>query len=224
VVNDLYVSEAGWFAATEQGLFCSQDEGRTWSSLRFSAVELPTQSVRVSRDGETLRIASSNGMLFSDDGGRSWSWHDLPLESGGALKLEWTDATTLVAEARTGLYISRDGGTKWNKAGVGLPGARVEELLLRPGMWLVSMQSAGQSGGLYASMDEGLSWSRIKSKSVDESIGTGTEFPVLAAADTAERIFAGSASDGLYMLELNRVLNAGASRTAQTQVAGRGGH
>jgi photosystem II stability/assembly factor-like uncharacterized protein len=224
LVNDLYSGAASWFAATEQGLFFSQDQGRTWSSLRFSAADLPVQSVRASEDGETLRIASSNGMVFSDDGGRSWSWHDLPLDSGGALKLEWTDQTTLVAEARTGLYISRDGGTTWNKAGAGLPGAHVEELLLRPEMWLVSMQSAGRSGGLYASRDQGLSWSHIKSKGVDESIGTGTEFPVLAAAGAPERIFAGSVSDGLYVLELDRALNANAGRTAQTQIVGGGGH
>ena len=224
VVNDLYASEAGWFAATEQGLFCSKDEGRNWSSLRFSAAELPVQSVRASRDGETLRIASSNGMVFSDDGGRSWSWHDLPLESGGALKLQWTDATTLVAEARTGLYISRDGGTTWSKAGAGLPSAHVEELLVSPGLWLVSIQSAGESGGLYVCRNEGASWLRIKPTGVDDSVGTGGEFPVLAVAGAAERIFAGSASDGLYVLELDRVLNVGASRTAPTQVAVRGGH
>src|ERR1700735_74760 len=224
VVNDVYASEAGWFAATEQGLFSSQDQGRTWSSLRFSAADLPVQSVRASRDAGTLRIAFSHGMVFADDGGRSWSWHDLPLESGGTLKLQWTDQTTLVAEARTGLYVSRDGGTTWNKAGAGLPGARVEQLLLSPGLWLVSIQSAGESGGLYASRDEGLSWSRIKSTGVNESVGSATEFPVLAATRTPGRIFAGSTIDGLYMLELDRVLNAGANRTPQIRMADGGGH
>ena len=224
VVNDLYASEVGWFAATEQGLFCSRDEGRTWSSLRFSASELPVQSVRASRDGEALRIVSSGGMVFSDDGGRSWSWHDLPLESGGALKLEWSEQSTLFAEARTGLYISRDGATTWNKAGAGLPSARVEELLLSPGLWLVSVQSAGESGGLYLSSDEGLSWSRVKSPGADDRAPTSAEFPVLAAGGTPERIFAGSASDGLYVLELDRALNADAGRTARSQMVDGGGH
>lgn len=228
VVNDLYASESGWFAATEQGLFCSYDEGRTWSSLRFSAGELPVQSARASKDGQTLRIVSSGGMVFSDDGGRSWSWHDLPLESGGTLKLDWTDSTTLVAEGRTGLYISRDGGITWSRAGSGLPSAHVEGLLLNPGLWLASIEYAGQSaresGGLYASHDEGGSWSRTKPAGVDDRVGTGQEFPVLAAASAAERIFAGSASDGLFMLDLDRVLNAGASRRAQTQMVAGGGH
>src|SRR6202044_1442238 len=125
----------------------------TWIALRFGPGELPVQSVGASADGRVIRLVSSRGMVFSDDAGRSWSWHDLPLESGGALKLEWSEQSTLFAEARTGLYISRDGATTWNKAGAGLPSARVEELLLSPGLWLVSIQSAGESGGLYASSD-----------------------------------------------------------------------
>jgi photosystem II stability/assembly factor-like uncharacterized protein len=225
IVNDLYSSETDWYAATEQGLFASRDKGQTWTSLRFAPADLPVQSVRVSKDGKAIRMVSSSGMVFSDDAGRSWTWHDLPLDSGGVLKLEWADPSTLLAEARSGLYISRDTGTTWIKAGAGLPGARPQELLLRPGFWLVSMQSAGESGGLYASRDEGVSWSRIKSSAADQRLATGgSEFPVLAAAGVPERVFVGSGSEGLYVLEFGPVLNAVAGWVAGTQVAGAGGH
>jgi photosystem II stability/assembly factor-like uncharacterized protein len=224
VVNDLYPIDAVWFAATEQGLFASRDQGQTWTSLRFSPADLPVQSVRASQDGETIRIASSNAMVFSDNAGRSWTWHDLPLDSGGALKLEWADQNTLVAQTRAGLYISRDAGISWIKGSAGLPGAPVEELLLRPGLWLVSMQSVGESGGLYASADEGLSWSRIKPTRADQIFGCGGgQIPVLAAAGVPERIFAGSASEGLYLVEFDRVLTAGMERAAEVQVVGEGG-
>jgi photosystem II stability/assembly factor-like uncharacterized protein len=225
VVNDLYVSETNWFAATEQGLFASLDQGKTWNALRFAPADLPVQSVRASKDGVAIRIVSSNGMVFSDDAGRSWTWHDLPLDSGGALKLEWVNGSTLLAAARTGLYISRDAGATWAKEGAGLPGARPQELLLRPGLWLVSMQSSGESGGLYASRDAGMSWSRIRSSDADQNYRFGDgEYPVLAAAGRSERILAGSASEGLYLLEFDRVLNAGAGQVTEAHVAGGGGH
>ncbi len=225
IVNDLYASDTGWYAATEQGLFASPDQGQTWTCLRFAPADLPVQSVRVSKDGRAIRIVSSKGMVFSDDAGRSWNWHDLPLDSGGVLKLEWADQSTLLAEARSGLYISRDTGTTWIKASGGLPGAHPQELLLRPGFWLVSMQTDGESGGLYASRDEGVSWSRIKSCAANQRLATGGgEFPVLAAAGMPEVVFAGSGSEGLYLLDFDPVLNAVAGRVTETQVAGGGRH
>jgi photosystem II stability/assembly factor-like uncharacterized protein len=225
IVNDVYVSEAGWFAATEQGLFVSRDEGKNWISLRFAPTDLPVQSVLASPDGKSIRIVSSNGMVFSDDAGHSWTWHDLPMDSRGALKLEGADESTLLAEARTGLYISRDGGATWTTGHSGLPGSRAQDLLLRPGLWLVSTQSEGNSGGLYASTDEGKSWFRVKTADGNQRDGLGGgEFPVLAATGAPEEVFAGSASEGLYLLEFDRVLNAGEGRAVQTRVPAGGGH
>jgi photosystem II stability/assembly factor-like uncharacterized protein len=224
VVNDLYVSDTAWFAASQQGLFVSRDQGKTWSSLRFSSADLPVQSVRASPDGAMIRIASSGGMVFSDNAGRSWTWHDLPLDSGGALKLEWADQTTLVAQTRAGLYLSRDAGTSWIKSSAGLPGARVEELLVGPGLWLVSMQTTGEFGGLFASGDGGLSWSPLKPTRADPIFGgSGSPMAVLASAGAPERIFAGSASEGLYLVEFDHALSAGRERAAEAQVAAEGG-
>ncbi len=210
VVNDVFTSGTAWLAATDQGLFESRDQGRTWNALRFGPGELPVQSVRASADGRVIRLVSSRGMVFSDDAGQSWSWHDLPLESGGALKLEWSGESTLLVAAQTGVYISRDAGRSWGREQAGLPGARAQELLLLPGLWLASMESSG----LYASRDEGFSWARVRNKSTANGAETAgdVEFPALAAAEESQRIFAGSASEGLYLLEFGRVLSAAARK------------
>jgi hypothetical protein len=87
------------------------------------------------------------------------------------------------------------------------------------------MQSEGNSGGLYASSDEGKSWFRVKTADGNQRDGLGGgEFPVLAATGAPEEVFAGSASEGLYLLEFDRVLNAGEGRAIQTRVAAGGGH
>jgi photosystem II stability/assembly factor-like uncharacterized protein len=107
------------------------------------------------------------------------------------------------------LYISRDAGKSWTKAQAGLPGGLADGLLTRPDFWLVSVQAAG----LYISRDEGATWTRVKSgPSVRTSLGTTSvsaarasdgPFPVLAAIGAAGRIYAGSASDGLYVLDFS---------------------
>jgi photosystem II stability/assembly factor-like uncharacterized protein len=199
-VNDIFFGDSEWIAATESGLFVSRDSGRSWVALPIGPGELPVGSLRASRDGRQLRLVSSGGMIFSDDAGRTWAWHDLPLESGGAVRLEWTDDNILLAAARTGLYISRDAGSSWIKAQAGLPGGLADGVLTGPEFWLVSMQAAG----LYISRDEGASWARVKGSVAGVATHAGDrQFPVLVAVGAAERIYAGSANDGLFVLDLS---------------------
>jgi photosystem II stability/assembly factor-like uncharacterized protein len=219
VVNDMFFADSDWFAATEQGLVVSHDFGRSWAELSFGPGDLPVGSVRASHDGREIRLVASGGMVFSEDAGRTWAWHDLPLESGGALRLEWTSDNTLLAVARTGLYISRDAGNRWSKAQAGLPGGVADALLTQPDFWLVSIQAAG----LYISRNEGATWTRVKQgASSGAARASDGQFPVLVAVGTAERIYAGSANDGLYVLDFS---NDSASKTFATgAVRTTGGH
>jgi len=134
-------------------------------------------------------------MVFSDDAGRSWQWHDLPLESYGALRLEIADETTLLATSPSGLYISRDNGATWTKAQSGLPASAVSDLLVRPEFWVVS----SEKGGLYISRDQGANWSRIESPSTS---ARDDYFPVIDASFPTDSIYAASASESLFMIDL----------------------
>lgn len=195
VINDLACGGAECFAATQQGLFFTSDKGNTWSTLSFTSANLPVNSVRVSSDSQKLRIVSSNAMIFSDDAGRTWKWHDLPLDSGGAIRLEWTAGNALLAAARNGLYISRDDGTSWERFQYGLPAAAPDDLLIRPGLWLVSIRDRG----LFVSRDEGVSWARIKEL---DGWTAGDQYTTLASGVNGELIYAGSAGGSLYILDL----------------------
>ena len=218
-VNDMSFGDSAWFAATEQGLFVSHDSGKSWTELPFGPGELSVGSVRASRDGRQIRLASSGGMIFSEDSGRTWAWHDLPLESGGAVRLEWASDDILLAAARTGLYISRDAGISWTKAQAGLPGGLADGMLTGPDFWLVSVHRAG----LYISRDQGATWARVKRSGpvVAASAGDG-QFPVLVANGDAGRIYAGSANDGLFVLDLSA--NPTPKSFATDATAATGGH
>jgi photosystem II stability/assembly factor-like uncharacterized protein len=117
------------------------------------------------------------------------------------------------------LYISRDAGVSWTKAQAGLPGGLADGLLTAPDFWLVSVQSAG----LYISRDKGATWARVKRSGVGVATHAGdAQFPVLAAVGVAGRIYAGSANDGLFVLDFS---DSSMSKSFATGAIGaRGGH
>jgi len=197
LINDMAFSRETWFAATEQGLLASTDHGATWSIFPVGPMTtLPVRSVRCAADGQHLWVVSLRGLVFSSDAGKTWSWYDLPLTAGGALRLdvapEANYGSTLVAAARNGLYISRNAGLHWQQATSGLPEAPIQDLAIAGPVFLVSMQT----GGLYISSDSGRTWARIE--------GTLAEgyFPVVTTRDAASTIYAASSTEGLYAVEL----------------------
>ena len=141
------------------------------------------------------RVLAWHGVFH--DAGRSWQWHDLPLESYGALRLEIADGITLLATSPSGLYISRDNGATWTKAQSGLPASAVSDLLVRPEFWVVSSEKSG----LYISRDQGANWSRIESPS---NPAHADYFPVIDAGFATDSIYAASANESLFLVELAR--------------------
>jgi photosystem II stability/assembly factor-like uncharacterized protein len=204
VVSDLAFSSDVWFAATPEGLLASRDSGATWSVFPFAPLRLPVSSVRVSRDGQKIWLVSLRGMVISRDAGQTWAWSDLPFEAGGALRLDVApgeDDNTLLATARNGLYVSRDAGRTWQQAARGIPAAPAQDVALVGDVFLVSLRTQG----LYISYDRGGTWSRIE--------GTLAEgyFPVVATREAANIVFAASATEGLYAVELEKKAGAAAS-------------
>ncbi len=197
LINDMAFSRDIRFAATDGGLLASTDGGVTWSVFPVGPMTtLPVRAVRASPSGRDLWVVSLRGLVFSHDAGKTWSWHDLPLEAGGALRLDVPPDTpngeTMVAPARNGLYISRDSGAHWQQAASGLPEVPIQDIALVGSIFLASMQT----GGLYISHDRGRTWARIE--------GTLAEgfFPVVATEEATFTVYAASATEGLYAVEL----------------------
>jgi len=194
VVVDMAFSSSRWYAATDFGLFVSTDQGGTWRLTPVGPLTYaPVQSVRVSADGRKVRVVSLRGLLFSEDGGGSWTWRDLPLDSGGALSLESLTGyeNTLVAIARNGLYISRDAGTSWQQAASGLPSAPIQDFAATGNLFVASMRA----GGLYVSSDSGLTWDRVPGAPADGVFAT------VSPSNKPGLIFAASTTEGLFKVE-----------------------
>lgn len=194
VVEDMGFSRSGWYAATRYGLLRSDDHGATWREVRFAPLILPARSVAVSADGNRLWVATEHGLAYSLDAGRTWSWHNLPPSAGSALRLVLAGPQTLLALTQKGLFISYDGGAAWQHAAHGLPEVRIRDVAVAGDTFLASLNM----GGLYISHDRGHTWSPVSGTLADG------DFPVVAAVPGSSLVYAASASDGLYAVELGQ--------------------
>jgi photosystem II stability/assembly factor-like uncharacterized protein len=219
-VNDMAFSHGAWYAATEHGLLRSVNLGVTWSLQPLGPMPtLPVRAVRVSMDGKNLWVVSLRGLVFSHDAGVTWLWRDLPLSSGGALWLDiapasdsatapagddaagGTNKETIVAGTEKGLYLSRDSGKTWNAVGEGLPQAEVQDLAIEGSTFLASMRA----GGLYLSRDRGENWTRVTGMLAEGF------FPVVTTEEQATTLFAASATEGLYAVQIAPARSEGAA-------------
>ena len=212
VVTDMAFSSNVWYVATNSGLFASWDGGATWVLKPIGPLpSLPIESVLVSPDGQRIRVVSLRGLVFPNDGGVSWTWHDLPLRSAGAISLygDPADENTLVASAHDGLYISRDSGATWQQAGSGLPSTPVQSFAASGNMFVASMRT----GGLFVSSDTGETWFRVPGVLADSVFGT------VAAGTEEGDILAASATEGVHSVRWISLMpsNANSPATHRTQ-------
>ncbi len=195
-IQELAFSRRGWYAATDDGLLFSKNNGGSWTKIPFGPEDVPVRSVQTDDAGMSIRVASSRGMVYSDDGGDTWTWHDLDLHSGGVLRLVW-QGDTLLAFSPSGVFSSHDGGRTWASVQQGLPGGQPADAVLAGSRWTVSMQS----GGVYQSLDAGGSWTRVQTGEAGAG-GAGDLFPVLTLSPDGAHLYLGSANDGVFMMDL----------------------
>ncbi|MDX9860970.1 MAG: exo-alpha-sialidase, partial [Rhodospirillales bacterium] len=133
--------------------------------------------------GRPDRLYQQNhcGMYRSDDGGRHWesieaglpstfgfpaAAHPRDPESLYLLPLNGDSVGRYVPEARAAVWRTRDGGANWQALRRGLPQKDVYFGVLRQAMATDRLEPAGvyfgtNTGQLFASADEGESWSRV---------------------------------------------------------------
>jgi photosystem II stability/assembly factor-like uncharacterized protein len=214
-VTDMAFAANKWYAATLKGLFSSSDHGASWGAVAIGApLRLGVQSVRVSRDGRALWIASLASIAHSADGGDTWKWIDLPPTLGifgviQGLEVSENDAAdpsdsapVLLVETTAGVFISQDAGKTWGAAGHGLPETPARDLASAGPIVLAAMDE----GGLYLSRDSGRTWQRIESSMADgvfSSVFAGPPLPGEASiAGTGLAFYAASGTEGLYAIEI----------------------
>jgi photosystem II stability/assembly factor-like uncharacterized protein len=147
-------------AGTDDGIFARAPEATIWTRLPtlLDGSEVhPRVTELLARPSGRLLAATSNGVIRSPDGGRTWMQPTL----GGAdevsgLAVSPDDLDVVVAATRSGFFRSNDGGGTWRLVSSALEGVTPHALAFMPSDDRVLF--AATTGGLFRSNDQGATW------------------------------------------------------------------
>jgi photosystem II stability/assembly factor-like uncharacterized protein len=151
------------FAGTDAGIFAREPEARAWTRLS-TFVDGRDTHPRVTQllalPLNRLLAATSNGVIYSPDGGGTWTQPMLgSTDEVSDLAVSPLDPDLIVAATASGFFRSSDGGVTWRQVASGLSGATPHALAFMPSDDPVLF--ATTSRGLFRSGDQGATWRRV---------------------------------------------------------------
>lgn len=196
----------GFLAGTDSGLYRSYDISQGWEKLDLGvgiANNIFVITTNPQLPGTIWAGTSISGVLVSEDNGTTWRKvkgipEGIPISS---IRVDPQDPEKVYVGTLQTLYLTRDGGNSWVRRGGSLPLGNYTSILINPrNTNEVYVSSALQAdGGIYFSEDAGQNWKRIDSK----NLGLPSHRVWTLAFDPVDsnRIFAGTHSSGVYMIE-----------------------
>ena len=147
-------------AGTDDGVFVSVSHCNSWRRLptTVAGLDVHPRSVEiVCPSGQVLLVATSDGLLRSEDAGRTWGRQALGLARSISAMVARPSAPILAATA-LGIFRSDDLGATWRQVSQGFADAGMRSLAMLPGSDAVLF--AATAKGLFKSQDGGANWYR----------------------------------------------------------------
>ncbi len=159
-VLDLARSGDFAFAASQNGLYASDNAGRSWALLP----ESPWPSFHVTAGGGHVWASGLSFVVRSDDEGRHFDHGLLYLRA--RINQMRTARGMLFVASSNGLYLSSDGGRHWTVAGHGLPQENISSVHFSPD----GIYAVGESD-VYCSTDGGQHWQAVRLRKSIAALG-----------------------------------------------------
>jgi photosystem II stability/assembly factor-like uncharacterized protein len=174
----------------QTGLFLSRDNGRAWDHTGWKNIRAFGVAVDPHSDGETIYIASGNGVIKTEDGGESWRlMTDWRITEVLDVRIDRVETENVYIATAYGAFRSSDGGWTWTEQNEGLLQTFLN--VIRVDTENPEIIYAGGESGLYRSADRAGTW---------EHIGF-THMPVRAIAQSRtspDVLFVGTEDDGIF--------------------------
>jgi photosystem II stability/assembly factor-like uncharacterized protein len=196
----------GMLAGTDNGLYRTYDLSKGWEKLPFGEgisanVFVIHQSPLV--PGTIWIGTAGSGVIVSRDDGKTWEKINVVPENTpvSSIMTDPKRPNNMYVGSIHSFYVSRDGGRSWQRKGSGLPLGDYTSILIDPNNPdEIFVSSALESdGGIFYSDDAGNKWKRIDSK--DMRIPSRRVWSMTFDPQDPKRIFAGSHSSGVYVIE-----------------------
>jgi len=196
-----------YLAGTNSGLYRSLDPGKGWQKLNYGPSfdsRTPTVSTSLNTP-ETIWVGTAvSGVLVSRDGGRNWRQVDLPRDAAVNIVVQDPRRTDRVyVGTKTAFYMSHDGGATWSRRGGNLPFGDFTSILINPRNTDEifagnAYQSTDVGGGVFRSVNAGLTWARIDPK--ERRLPSQRIWALAFDAHDQNILFVGSHSAGVYVV------------------------
>jgi photosystem II stability/assembly factor-like uncharacterized protein len=196
----------GLFAGTDNGLYRTYDIAKGWEKLPFG--ESLNSNVLVVHASPlvpgTIWVGTAkSGVIVSRDDGKTWTEVEATPEGVpiSSISSDPKRPNNMYIGSINSFYVSRDGGRTWSRRGGGLPLGNYTSIIINPNNTdEMFVSSAIESdGGIFYSDDAGNKWTRLDSK--DMKIPSRRVWSMAFDPQNPNRIFAGSHSSGVYVIE-----------------------
>lgn len=141
------------------------------------------------------------GVWHSPDGGGSWTRHRAPFPLNSriqALVAHPKEKRTVFAGGDTGLFVSRDGGARWERLGADGAVPTIWSLAIDP-VDPDTLFAGTRPAGVYRSRDGGRQWQRLAVDIAQEcSIGIPFVTGIVVDPDDHDTVWAGVEIDGVF--------------------------
>ena len=194
-VNSFIVVGESLFAGTSNGVFVSQNNGNSWTSVSSGLdSNIYSRNVRALLvRGSKLIAGTANGIFVSSNKGENWVRTDSGFTSMNVKCFCSNDSLIVAGTKDNGIFFSTDDGISWN------------HIYMSSGWSVSSLAQIGlnlfagipDGAGVMLTTDMGRNWKRVTS-GLKDTVNHYTLY-VTSLASSGNNLFAGTLFYGLYL-------------------------